>query len=278
MKLRSLAARLAVAALVGPFAAAAADTDYSDLWWNAAESGWGVGLQRQGDVIFLTLFVYGADGAGTWFIASSVQAGDATTTRWQGPLYRATGPAFSAPFDPNVQTTPVGTVTLDFTGPSNATMTYTVDGTRVTKAITRMTWREPSAAGSYYGGFTSEVGAECVDPTRVGDYEFLGNMTVTHAGRQARAVIRSGSTGLPSTCTFNATTTQAGRLGTWSGTFNCTLFIGLDGRGENVVNVLRTGTFTLEQVTITANGFNGTLTAADQDCAFRGRFGATRVP
>lgn len=276
--LRALAARLAVAALLGPFAAAAADTDYSDLWWNPAESGWGVGLQRQGDVIFLTLFVYGADGAGTWLVASSVQPGDAASTRWQGPLYRASGPAFSAPYDPNVVTTPVGSVTLDFTGPSNATLTYTVDGVRVSKAITRMTFREPSAAGSYYGGFTSEVTAECIDPTRIGDYEFLGNMTVTHAGGQARATVSSGSTGLTSSCTFNAATSQSGRLGTWSGTFNCTFFIGLDGRGESVVRVLRTGQFTLDQVTITSSGFHGTLTASDQDCAFRGRFGGTRVP
>jgi hypothetical protein len=148
----------------------------------------------------------------------------------------------------------------------------------VSKSITRMTWREPSAAGSYYGGFTSQVGAECVDPTRVGDYEFLGNMSVTHADRQARATVTSGSTGQPSTCTFTAATSQSGRLGSWKGTFNCTLFIGLDGRGEDVVRVLRAGTFSLDEVTITSTGFHATLRGADQDCTFRGRFGGTRLP
>jgi hypothetical protein len=276
--LRALAARLAVAFLGSVFAAAAADTDYSDLWWNPAESGWGVGLQRQGDVIFLTLFVYGADGAGTWLIASSMQASDPSGWRWRGPLYRATGPAFSAPYDPNVQTTSVGEATIEYTGPSNGTLTYTVDGLRVTKSITRMTFREPSASGRYYGGFTTQVTSECVDPTRVGDYEFLGNMSVTHAGREASLTIASDSTGGPSSCTFSAATSQSGRLGTWSGTFNCSIFIGLDGRGESVVRVLRTGTFTFEQVTVTSSGFHGSLAAADQDCAFRGRLGGTRLP
>jgi hypothetical protein len=209
-------------------------------------------------------------------VAPSVQA-DVATAQWQGSLYRATGPAFSAPFEQNVQAVPAGDVTLDFAGPASATLTYRVDGAVVTKSITRMTWREPSAAGSYYGGFTTEV-AECVDPTRIGDYDFLGTMVVTHSVRQARAAITSGSTGLPSTCTFSGATSQAGRLGTWSGTFNCTFVIGLDGRGENVARTLRTGTFTLQDVSITSNGFHGVLTAADQDCTFRGRFGGTRLP
>jgi hypothetical protein len=276
MKLRTLAAVAAAGvALLMPAGASAADTDYSDLWWNPAESGWGLGLQRQADVIFLTLFVYAPDGSSTWFVGPAVAQSGAE--RWQGTLYRASGPAFSAPFDRNVEATPAGTVTLEFAGPANGTLTYTVDGVAVTKSISRMTWREPSAAGTYHGGFTAEVAA-CSDPTRVGDYEFLGNMSVTHADGQVRAAIASGTTGGPSNCTFTGATTQAGRLGSWKGTFNCTLFIGLDGRGEEVARVLRTGTFTLEEVAITASGFHGVLAAADQDCAFRGRFGGTRKP
>ena len=276
MILRFPAACLA-AVVLWSSAAKAAETDYSDLWWNPAESGWGVGLQRQGDTIFLTLFVYGPDGAATWFVAPSVQVVQAAAARWQGPLYRASGPPFAAPYDQNVQATSTGTATLDFTGPSSGTLTYTVDGASVTKSITRMTWREPSAAGSYYGGFTATV-SECADPTRVGDYEFFGSMSVAHSGGRATIAISSGSTGEPSACAFSATTSQSGRLGSWSGTYSCTLFIGLDGRGESSVRVRRSGTFALDEVTITAKGFSGTLSAADQDCAFRGRLGGTRLP
>ena len=93
-----------------------------------------------------------------------------------------------------------------------------------------------------------------------------------------RATITSGSTGLPSTCTFTGATTQAGRLSRWSGVFNCTFVVGLDGRGEAVQRTLRTGNFTLSDATITAQGFYGALTAADQDCAFAGRLGGTRQP
>ena len=130
---------------------AAAQTDYSDLWWNPAESGWGVGLQRQGDVIFATLFVYGADGSNTWFVAPDVRQVAATPSRWDGALYRASGPAFSAPYDKAAQTVQAGNATIEFSGPNSGTLRYTVDGSSIVKQITRMTWREPSAAGAITG-------------------------------------------------------------------------------------------------------------------------------
>ena len=35
-------------------------TNYQDLWWNPAESGWGVNFTHQGDIIFATWFTYDA--------------------------------------------------------------------------------------------------------------------------------------------------------------------------------------------------------------------------
>ena len=48
-------------------------TDFSDLWFNPAESGWGVNLNHQMDVIFATLFVYGPDGKAKWYVASDLR-------------------------------------------------------------------------------------------------------------------------------------------------------------------------------------------------------------
>lgn len=250
---------------------------YSDLWWNPDENGWGVGLQQQGYVLFVTLFVYGADGRNTWFVAPDVRPDDASPSVWRGALYRATGPGFATQFDASVQATATGDVAMIFDSASTGTLSYTIDGTRVTKRISRMTWREPSAAGTYHGGFSALVG-QCIDVTRVGPYDFLGAMSVTQSGRQVSASIVSGVNGANSTCNFTGNATYSGRVASWSGTFACNVFIGLDGRGENVVNVSRRGNFTVRDLAITSNGIHGLIVAADQDCAFSGYFGGTRLP
>lgn len=278
MKIKNLFAGL-VTALALPWQAGAANTEYSDLWWNPAESGWGVGLQRQDDVIFLTLFVYGEDGKNTWFVAPNVQllTTDTPASTWEGPLYRTTGPGFMAQFDQAVQATETGRARLQFTSGEAGTFTYTVNGVQVTKQIQRMTWRQPSVAGSYFGGFSANI-EQCGDVRRVGEYDFHGNMSVTQDGNAIRLTVNTEVDGGVSTCTFTGTTRQAGRLSFWGGNFNCSIYIGLDERGENPVRILRHGTFTTDRVAVTESGFRGVLTAADQDCAFTGYMGATRKP
>jgi hypothetical protein len=49
-----------------------------------------------------------------------------------------TGPAFGPAFDPSrVSASPVGQVTVSFTGPDNAVLGFTVDGVTGSKTITR---------------------------------------------------------------------------------------------------------------------------------------------
>ena len=258
---------------------ALAGTDYSDLWWNPSESGWGAGIQRQDDVIFLTLFVYAADGTGTWFVAPDVtlQGPEGASSSWSGALYRATGPGFATAFDGNVQPTVVGTANLDFAGPTSGTLRYVVNGVQVTKQITRMTWREPAPAGRYYGGFSSQV-PQCFDATRVGGYDFLGTMNVTRTADRVTFAITSGSQGVPSSCNFTGTTHHDGRYASVDGTFACSIVIGLNDRGEALATTSRRGSFSMRRVTYTQNGFHGDLAAADQDCAFSGYLGGTRMP
>jgi len=268
-----------LSALALPWQAAAANTEYSDLWWNPNESGWGVGLQRQDDVIFLTLFVYGANGNSTWFVSPNVQllTTDSPSSTWEGPLYRATGPGFAAQFDQTVQATETGSARLQFTSGESGTFTYTVDGVQVVKQISRMTLRQPSAAGSYHGGFSTKI-EQCGDVRRIGAYDFLGSMTVTQTDGAIRIAVSTVVDGGVSSCTFTGNTRQAGRLGFWAGAFNCSIYIGLDERGENPVRILRHGTFTADRVAVTQSGFRGVLTAADQDCSFSGYVGGTRTP
>ena len=164
-------------------AASYGTTDYTDLWYNPAESGWGVNVIQQSNVIFATLFVYGADTAPSWFVASDVEPSPASSlTVFSGTLYKTTGPGYTAtPFDPNaVQAAPVGTITFTFTGDSTATLQYVINGTQFTKSIQRQGWRAESFASKYYGGFN--VTATCSGGAASGQLDLIGDMTVSQSG------------------------------------------------------------------------------------------------
>ena len=124
-----------------------ATPNYQDLWWerSGTESGWGVNLTHQGDIIFATWFTYQAGGKGMWLVMSNGnKVGNGV---YSGDLARTTGPnAFSAttPFDPTkVRQTVVGNATFTFTDASNGTFRYTVDGITQTKQIARLVVAAP---------------------------------------------------------------------------------------------------------------------------------------
>ncbi len=47
--------------------AQAAAVDYTDIWYNPAESGWGMNVVQSDSFMFLTFFIYGSDNKPTWF-------------------------------------------------------------------------------------------------------------------------------------------------------------------------------------------------------------------
>jgi hypothetical protein len=78
-----------------PSASAPAITgNYTDLWWNAAESGGGVNVDHQGNVVFATLFTHDADGTAMWLVTSDGRK--QADGSYLGALYRTTGPEFNA--------------------------------------------------------------------------------------------------------------------------------------------------------------------------------------
>src|SRR6185369_2708642 len=94
--------------LTTTFTAGTAVPNYTDLWWNPAEPGWGLNLNQQSDTIFATVFTYASDRRNMWLVASSLAR--QPNGSFAGPLYRATGPAFYAqPWTSNVLTQ-VGTM------------------------------------------------------------------------------------------------------------------------------------------------------------------------
>jgi YVTN family beta-propeller protein len=112
-------------------------TDYTDLWWNPQESGWGLAVTQQYNIMFLAWYVYDGAGKPTWFVAPNC-AVNAAQSGCVGDVYRTTGPPFGPTFDPTrVTVIPAGKMFLDFTDPNNGELRYNNDTLFVTKRITR---------------------------------------------------------------------------------------------------------------------------------------------
>ena len=115
-------------------------SNFEGPWWAApagAESGWGLTLAHQDDVIFATWFTYDANGKAMWL---SMTAFRTSPTAYTGTMYRTRGPSLaSVPFDSNqVQRVEVGSASLTFADGSNGTFAYTVNGVAQSKPITRL--------------------------------------------------------------------------------------------------------------------------------------------
>ena len=112
-----------------------ASTNYQDLWWNPAESGWGLNITHQDNTLFATLFTYDASGRDLWLVMSAgARQADGS---FLGDLYQTSGPAFNATSFSGVTVQTVGTMRLRFTDGNNGTLTYTYNGVTVAKSIQR---------------------------------------------------------------------------------------------------------------------------------------------
>ena len=248
----------AVLALAPARAATPFSVDASDLWFNPAESGWGVNIAQQGDTAFLTLYVYGTDNKPAWYVASSMtgtKTGGAGDVRFVGDLFSTTGPAFNAgTFDPaRVVTTRVGSATLDIAGGTQGTLTYSVNGTLVTKKIVRQTWRENNASGGYIGYLQGSCATTTAGPEE--------SMTFTiNQAYPNFAMNTAGTSGV--SCGYNGTYSQDGRLGHVEGTFNCS-----NGKG---------GTFALDAMEASTDGIVTHLTTKVGTCTLTSRFAGIR--
>jgi hypothetical protein len=208
--LRWMSAALFAAAVVlpPPVGATAFSTHYSDIWYAPAESGWGANVSQQAATMFVTVFVYGPSGQPAWYVATLDYAGFnvAGEAIFHGDLYATVGPWFGGPWIP-AQYAPRkgGTMTFQSALAAHATLSYTVDGASVVKAIQRQTLRDNDMTGTYYGG-TIDTTCGCTNPFLNGiTTRDSGTMSVTQNG--ALIQIRAP------TCTFSGTHTQEGQVG-----------------------------------------------------------------
>ena len=120
-----------------PIAAGAVPTvDYTDLWWNPDESGWGIALTQQSNTIFAAWYAYNAQGNAIWYVASNCAVAGSVCS---GSLYRVAGgsPPTVAWNGANLAVSAVGTININFADSANAVMNYSIDGVAGRRNITR---------------------------------------------------------------------------------------------------------------------------------------------
>jgi len=225
-------------------------TDASDLWFNSHEQGWGVNLIQQDNVLFLTLFVYGANGLPAWYVGPAITATSAGAVTYAGDLYQTNGPYFGGPFDPTAVTIrKVGIATFTLGTVGTGTLTYSVDGVSVTKQVERQTWRINDLGGSYSGSVVG-TNAGCGAGTD-GHTEFPASFAITQGSSSFSLVM--------GTCNYTGTYSQSGRMGT----------ISASGPGA-------CGTFDAIEVEGTITGLTMRFTATNGGCVTQGGLAAVR--
>jgi len=196
--------------------AASIPNDYTDTWWNPAESGWGVQLVQQVDVIFATIYVYDLQSNPDWY-AATLTLNPAGT--WKGDLYATHGPWFGGPFDASTVTKrQVGELAVTFSGTNHGTLAYSIDGTPVSRTIERMTMRNADLSGGYLFWMNATIGC-AGEPAQSGALAALGQFThaAGHVTAQVQIVAADGTL----TCDFAGNYVQTGRLARSDGTFSC---------------------------------------------------------
>jgi hypothetical protein len=262
---------LCVGALVN--AATTKSPDYSELWWNASENGWGASVTQQDDIVFLVLYVYDAQRFPRFYVAPAMQlqAASGPDNVFRGSLYRTVGSPATAPFDPSrYAPTQVGEATLRFTSPGTASLTYTIDGATVTKSITRQAYRAVDLSGDYRGG-TYVNTSNCTSGAGLPTLAYSGTLKVSQAGSDVTLeTLFEASFAQGGHCVLRGKLDQQGSLASIvGGTYSCTFE-----QGSTPVS----GTFEITGIESGENGFFGRYVGHEggPSCTHTGRIGGVR--
>jgi hypothetical protein len=219
---RALALSLAAAMASVPVGATVFSIDQSNLWWNPAESGWGMQLVQQADVIFATMFVYDAQNNPVWYTATLSPAGTNANggDDFAGDLYLTRGPWLGAtPFDPTaVAYRKVGRMTFAATTVEQASLTYAVDGTVVAKTVYRQTLRNDDFSGTHMGVVTR---TDCSAPTCTATSMVMFSITQGPDQLVVEIPMHSQIGAGLTPCTFTGDYAQFGHFARSHGTFSC---------------------------------------------------------
>jgi hypothetical protein len=254
--------RLLLALLLFGAAVRADATDWTDIWFNSAQPGYGYNLVQSDDFIYVTFYIYDSTGAPTWYGAGLYWDG---VDSYAGAVYSSRGTFFGAPWNPaSFVVTPVGTAAFKPSAINNyrGTFSYTITGVgQVTnQPIERQTLTAIATGGDYVGG---QSGAYTGCNAPVDDYTYTDHfdLTVTHLANNSATFEFSYVGGL--SCTLVGTYQQNGSYYVVPGaTYTCS-----DGLAT---------TANLSEVKATSLGIEGRLFAPSvgAGCAESARFAA----
>jgi hypothetical protein len=262
---------------------AGARTNYTDMWWNPSESGWGVTMsQDYNGPIFATFFVYAANGTPTWVVG--LLTIDPVSGVYSGALYETSGgaPLSSQSFNPaTVQISNVGTVSFTPGDAANATLAYTYLGSSVVKQITReplytvdtlfnATFLTFTASGTAYRAIVeSRNNALCsannpanmtlgttyrIFPTAVTSNSISLDIGLCDPNLQPACVISAPL------CTFTGAVNQTGRVLNAPGTLSCSAGTHFSGGLTGIF------TATFSEIERSDAGVNGKLFVTNGSC------------
>lgn len=204
---------LALLLLTATFNAKA--VEYTDVWWNPAESGWGALLVQSDTFQFIAFYIYGQDGKPTWYTAELTDDGTGT---YRGLLYATTGTPFALPWDPaqhDNNPPPAGTAAFQPIDTYHATLTYTVNGfPTVSKAVQREKLMPYKLAGNYSGSISGST-TGCSDPTaNESHFEGRYSLQVTQVADASATLTLAfvDTTNAGTVCTVSGPLTHYGRL------------------------------------------------------------------
>lgn len=243
---------------------------WSDLWWNPNESGWGVNISQQANILFMTFFVYGSDNKAKWYVGSSVAATSQINSTgypvYSGDLYETTGPWLgTATFNPSsVTVRKVGTVTFSPLNTVAGQVTYSVDGTTATKSIERQLWNHIPIGYRYQGAMVVRSITNCPGTTiAVGQSE---NILLALALNLANSSITVGiyeNGNTSPTCTLAGTYVQKGSVYTLQ---------------TSPVSGCTGGTFSFTDLVADDDGITGNLALRIGSCIGSFAYSAVRLP
>lgn len=254
--------RAAVAAFV-LLALPARAGQFTDLWYNPQQSGWGMNVVQQLETAFVTLFVYGPDGKPTWYVAPDAHVIAYTSgglPLFSGPLYKTEGPWHGGPFDPTkVKVTPVGSISLEALAADRMRVHYSAEGAaNIVREVVRQTWQVPMVAANYAAQFILRQANPGQAP--YGTHVYQADVLVHF---DAEAFIRVDDP-LGVRCEFRGPYTQTGKLAQVSGSFNCNA-------GDSTE-----GSFEITDFEVTDHGVTGYLRTWSTTTWAWGRFAAAR--
>ena len=246
--------------------------DPTGFWYNMNESGWGVNIAQQGDVLFVTLLVYDEQKRAQWFVASNVK--DTGNGMFSGALYRTSGPSFGGAFDPaQVQSQAVGTLSLfykaSFLGQAEIQINYTVNGVAVEKLVMRLTWGSnfTRMPGAYFGGINVTLAPLPQRPDCPAAPPFFppGSQIRINAS-EPDSVFIILSEGIDTVSIIGGEYSQSGQFGTITGG----IF-----RGP-IVGTPKVGDAQVTNLTVSDDGFTGHIRVLTENCVYEGSIGAIR--